>query len=59
MDICQLCGGPLTLLGQLGNRTHLRCVSCGMESSVPFVDDGDFNYFGDFDDDNEDNEEEA
>lgn len=27
---CQLCGGPLVLLGQLGSRLHLRCQDCGM-----------------------------
>jgi hypothetical protein len=27
---CELCGGPLLLLGQLGGRVHLTCRDCGM-----------------------------
>lgn len=30
---CAMCGGPLQLLGQLGNRIHLRCRNCGMDCS--------------------------
>jgi hypothetical protein len=26
---CELCGGPLMLLGQLGGRVHLTCRDCG------------------------------
>jgi hypothetical protein len=27
---CPQCGGPPTLLGQLGSLLHLRCRNCGM-----------------------------
>lgn len=30
---CELCGGPLGLLGQLGRRQHLLCRDCGMQFS--------------------------
>lgn len=30
METCQICGGLLMLLGQLGNRVHTRCRDCGM-----------------------------
>jgi len=30
---CPACGGPSELLGQLGHRTHYRCVNCGMDHS--------------------------
>lgn len=30
---CQLCGGFLYLLGQLGNLQWFRCRDCGMEFS--------------------------
>jgi hypothetical protein len=29
---CSLCGGRLEELGKLGNKTHYRCVNCGMQS---------------------------
>lgn len=32
-EMCQMCGGPLMLLGQLGNRLHFRCQNCGMAQS--------------------------
>jgi hypothetical protein len=28
-DECELCGGPVMLLGQLGGRVHLTCQDCG------------------------------
>lgn len=28
---CELCGGPLYLLGHLGPTTWLRCRCCGMD----------------------------
>ena len=31
---CSLCGGPLEVLGDLGNRRHRRCRDCGMISST-------------------------
>jgi hypothetical protein len=33
MKRCQLCNGPLALLGQLGALLWLRCIDCGMEFS--------------------------
>lgn len=30
---CAICGGPVGVLGQLGNRLHLSCRNCGAESS--------------------------
>src|SRR5208282_2536561 len=30
---CPQCGGPSTMLGQLGNRVHYRCRNCGMDHS--------------------------
>ena len=33
MDECQLCGGPLGILGLLGNRVQLQCRDCGMSFS--------------------------
>lgn len=30
---CDLCGGELVLLGQLGCITHFRCRCCGMTCS--------------------------
>jgi hypothetical protein len=32
---CGLCGGPLVLLGKLGDRKHYRCRNCGMGWSKP------------------------
>lgn len=26
---CKRCGGPATLLGELGNLAHFRCIDCG------------------------------
>ena len=31
---CQICNGPLMLLGQLGTRVHFRCCSCGMDANM-------------------------
>ena len=31
---CELCGGMLVFLGQLGMREHFRCRDCGMMYSV-------------------------
>lgn len=31
---CDFCGGLLVVLGQLGNRVHLRCRSCGIDCSM-------------------------
>lgn len=31
---CVMCGGPLALLGVLGQRTHYRCQMCGHDCSV-------------------------
>lgn len=33
MAECTVCGGPLVLLGLLGNRVHRRCRSCGLDQS--------------------------
>lgn len=30
----KVCGGPLFLLGQLGDATWLRCQNCGAEETV-------------------------
>lgn len=30
---CQVCKGPLMLLGILGRMEHVRCQGCGMEFS--------------------------
>ena len=30
---CVVCGGDLALLGQLGRRTHFRCICCGTDQS--------------------------
>jgi hypothetical protein len=30
---CPMCGGPLLVLGFLGNRMHLTCRDCGCECS--------------------------
>ena len=30
---CELCGGSLTFLGQLGRLRWFRCINCGMEFS--------------------------
>jgi hypothetical protein len=35
MNDCELCGGPLVLLGRLGNRDHLTCRDCGLACSRP------------------------
>jgi hypothetical protein len=32
---CDLCGGPLGIMGILGNTEHLQCRNCGMEFSRP------------------------
>jgi len=32
---CEMCGGPLGFLGQLGNLEHYQCRNCGAETSVP------------------------
>jgi hypothetical protein len=34
---CQLCGGPLGVLGILGNKVWLLCRDCGMQSSMDKV----------------------
>lgn len=31
---CPMCGGPSTMLGQLGNRVHYRCRNCGADHST-------------------------
>lgn len=33
--ICPACDGELMQLGTLGNRTHYRCRSCGLDMSYP------------------------
>ncbi len=33
-ETCVMCGGPLALLGKLGNLTWVRCINCGAEQSV-------------------------
>jgi hypothetical protein len=33
VETCELCNGPLMLLGILGNRIHLQCRNCGMQFS--------------------------
>ena len=35
MHACQLCGGPLGLLGFLGRLAHLLCRDCGMHFNIP------------------------
>ena len=32
-DVCPLCAGPLTPLGQLGTVSHFRCRDCGADCS--------------------------
>jgi hypothetical protein len=32
-DPCPLCGGPLGVLGRLGNLVHLLCRNCGAQFS--------------------------
>jgi hypothetical protein len=32
---CDLCGGPLGILGVLGNTEHIQCRDCGAEFSRP------------------------
>jgi ribosomal protein L37E len=34
INTCSVCDGPLTHMGQLGNRTHYRCRNCGIDQSV-------------------------
>lgn len=34
---CALCGGPVGVLGTLGNRTHFQCRNCGAECSHEVV----------------------
>jgi hypothetical protein len=44
METCDLCEGPLMLLGQLGNRVHVQCRNCGMQFShtaEPDEDEGE------------------
>lgn len=31
---CRVCGGELSVLGQLGQRTHFRCRDCGLDQSM-------------------------
>lgn len=33
MRECELCGGPLVVLGVLGNVAHCRCRDCGAQCS--------------------------
>lgn len=40
-DICSLCGGPLGVLGVLGNREHLQCRNCGASFSREVTEDID------------------
>lgn len=44
---CPMCGGPSTLLGQLGNRVHYRCRNCGADHSSdhPPEERGEFQDF--------------
>jgi len=35
---CDICGGHLGILGNLGNLTHLLCIDCGMQYSIPSND---------------------
>lgn len=30
---CQQCGGPLVILGRLGDLLHMTCRNCGMQFS--------------------------
>ena len=30
---CLMCDGPQKFLGTLGDRVHLRCINCGLDSS--------------------------
>jgi len=32
-ETCPLCGGPQQILGQLGQRVHLRCRNCGADTN--------------------------
>lgn len=35
MPICEGCGGTqFTMLGTLGTLTHLRCRSCGLDTTI-------------------------
>jgi hypothetical protein len=38
---CQLCGGPVLILGYLGNLLHTECRDCGMQFSCPADQDQD------------------
>ena len=44
---CPICGGPSTMLGQLGNRVHYRCRNCGMDHSSQY-DEPERGEFQDF-----------
>jgi hypothetical protein len=35
MDDCPVCGGPLDVMGRLGNLAHLLCRDCGVWASRP------------------------
>ena len=36
--VCPACGGPLEVLGMLGNRRHSRCRNCGIDTSKEMTD---------------------
>lgn len=44
---CPACGGPSTMLGQLGHRVHYRCRNCGMDHSQEYApeEQGEFQDF--------------
>ncbi len=38
---CSICTGHCEAMGKLGNRLHLRCRYCGMQSSIEVSDEED------------------
>lgn len=46
---CPNCGGPSSMLGQLGHRVHYRCRNCGFDHSHDYSDQqpGEFDEFAD------------
>lgn len=47
---CPQCGGPSTMLGQLGNRVHYRCRNCGADHSSTY-DEPERGEYQDFEED--------
>ena len=37
MNECIMCGGPVLMMGVLGDRQHGRCRNCGVDQSVEVV----------------------